>query len=208
MGTTETSHCACTKISGYTMIHQYKKTITSLLLCLPLTTGVFAQKIEDMQFRTEEYPPYNYIQDKTIKGISIELLNDMFSHMNLKKKPLVNIGAWATAYRLAKDSKAHSVCFSTTRSKEREKLFSWFGPITKTRVSIFTKKGNKDEFTEKDFLTQKFAAIRDDIGEIKLQSNKVPKKNIKKVTSIAQMVKYVSSDSHPADYFAYEEVFT
>ncbi|SEG41389.1 substrate-binding periplasmic protein [Billgrantia desiderata] len=87
-------------------------------------------------FNTEEYPPYNYRgADGTITGSSTELLRAALSAAELDAE--FRLLPWARAYTEAQLRERHCV-YSTTRTPEREALFTWVGPLTSSTWAAFT----------------------------------------------------------------------
>lgn len=84
---------------------------------------------------TENEPPFSMRRnelraigtDDPLTGISVEILQTVFSRLRI---PFVfKIDLWDISYKNAlKGEDAHGV-FSTTRTKERESLFKWVGPL-------------------------------------------------------------------------------
>jgi len=83
---------------------------------------------------TENEPPFSMRRnelraigtDDPLTGISVEILNTVFSRVRI---PFVfKIDHWDISYKNALKGEAQGV-FSTTRTKEREGLFKWVGPL-------------------------------------------------------------------------------
>ena len=60
----------------------------SAVLCAWLTSAPLAQAdapdtLASLVFITEEYPPYNYVDNQQLAGISVELLEEMFAATNV-----------------------------------------------------------------------------------------------------------------------------
>ncbi|MGQ4878142.1 substrate-binding periplasmic protein [Billgrantia sp. LNSP4103-1] len=86
-------------------------------------------------FNTEEYPPYNYADaDGSITGSSTELLRTALGAAELNAE--FRLLPWARAYTEAQLRERHCV-YSTTRTFERESLFTWVGPLTSSTWAAF-----------------------------------------------------------------------
>jgi polar amino acid transport system substrate-binding protein len=86
-------------------------------------------------FNTEEYPPYNYLDEHgRIIGSSTELLRTALNAADLEAD--FRLLPWARAYTEAQLRERHCV-YSTTRTPEREALFTWIGPLTSSTWTAF-----------------------------------------------------------------------
>lgn len=82
---------------------------------------------------TEEFVPFNYLENNEIQGYSTDVVREAFKRAGLKTE--LTLWPWARAYNAALKKKKHYV-FSTSRSEDREKLFKWVGPIAKDSVYL------------------------------------------------------------------------
>lgn len=114
---------------------------------------------------TEEYPPYNFEENGEQKGVSIELLRDIWARMG-EKPARVNFMPWARAYRDIRE-KDGQVLFSMARTPERENLFQWACPITSARFTLFARTDSGIVIRSREEIGQyAVGVIRDDITEI------------------------------------------
>ena len=99
---------------------------------------------ENFTILTENYPPYNYLDEETneIKGISTEIVRKLLKRMNHPDN--IKVYPWTRAYNLLK-TKDNIILFSTSRTPLREDLFKWVGPIISYEVFFFAKKGSNIE---------------------------------------------------------------
>nr|BFD63617.1 ABC transporter substrate-binding protein [Bdellovibrio sp. HM001] len=113
-----------------------------LLILLPVFLGcetVLAkwksQPVQDIVYQgmTEDFVPFNYLENNKIQGYSTDVVREAFKRAGLKTE--LTLWPWARAYSAALQKKKHYV-FSTSRSEEREKLFKWVGPIAKDSVYL------------------------------------------------------------------------
>jgi len=87
---------------------------------------------------TEEAPPFNYSTDggKTVIGSATEAIHEMFKRV--KMGYTIAMYPWIRAIDMARTNKDTCV-FSTTRTEEREKRFSWVGPVAQSDWVFFAK---------------------------------------------------------------------
>jgi len=160
----------------------------------------------DIKMMTENYPPYNMEVDGKLQGLSVEILDAILKSMKSKKNIYdVELLSWSKAYSTAKNKKNHMV-FSTTRTKNRENMFKWVGPIAKTTIGITALK-NKEIVIKNinDLKKYKIGCIAKDIGEILLLENKIPKENLKSIDGINSLAtSFYKLERDRIDMFAYE----
>ena len=96
--------------------------------------------INDIEWMTEEYPPYNFGDEKGVnQGIAVEYLKAMFKGSDKD----IQLLPWARGYKLVQTKGKYNCLFSMTRTEERESLFKWFGPISNTQVYVEGPKNGK-----------------------------------------------------------------
>lgn len=144
----------------------------SAVLCAWLTSAPLAQAdapdtLASLVFITEEYPPYNYVDNQQLAGISVELLEEMFA---ATKTPLsrqdIRVYPWVRGYELAL-SQPNTVLFSTTRTAARESNFHWVGPIAQDQVALLAHRNAPitiDSLADAIERGLTVAVIREDIG--------------------------------------------
>ncbi len=114
----------------------------------------------------------------------------------------IRVVPWARAYKLAQ-AKKNTVLFSMTRTKSREDMFKWVGPIFPTTIGIIAKKGLKAEISSfEDLKRYRLGAIREDIGELLLKKGGFDAKKIQLTNSSANTAKMLASGR--IDMWAYE----
>lgn len=181
-----------------------KRYLSSLLLAGSiLSTQLWASEIKIM---TENYPPYNMEVEGELKGLAVDVLDAMLKDMGTPEvKNDIVLGAWSKAYSYAKDKKNHMV-FSTTRIDEREPLFKWVGPITKSTVGVVAPKAsNLKILSASDLNKYTVGAVKKGVGESLLLEQGVNKSNIKS-SGGKSVVKssYKKMEKGKIDMFAYE----
>jgi polar amino acid transport system substrate-binding protein len=109
--------------------------ITTMLLVF-IGGTVFGSTYKIM---TEEYPPYNYSVKGKLTGLSYDVVKVILQRIghpdNIKKLP------WSRSYNIIQNKKGYML-FSMTRTKEREKMFKWVGPVASNKWVFFAKKGS------------------------------------------------------------------
>ncbi|WP_165773401.1 substrate-binding periplasmic protein [Zooshikella ganghwensis] len=106
-------------------------------------------------------------------------------------------------YRATLEEPDH-VLFATTRTKEREPLFKWAGPIAKTKIVLLAKNDNDVKInTPEDIAKYPVGTIRDDVGEQLVKALGVPESMIKPSSNADSLVKKLNTGR--VDLWAYEE---
>ena len=135
----------------------------SFLLWLP---PAMANNLNQVTILTEGYPPYNYQgENGELQGIAVNLLVAAYRQANVDfDKKTIKLQPWPRAYRSVLQG-TNIMLFSMTRTRSREKLFKWAGPISKTRIVLLAKKTSQIVISTPDDLTQYIiGGIRNDIG--------------------------------------------
>ena len=107
-----------------------------LFLGLVCTSTLFSA---DIKLYTEDFPPYQTNENGKLSGISIDIINEI--KKRVKDDISIESNDWDTSYNKALNNKNCGV-FSTGRTKDRESLFKWIGPIGKTKYIFFTNAQN------------------------------------------------------------------
>lgn len=156
-----------------------KKVLLILMLFLSLRN--FSQENYDLHLYTDEYPPYNFLEKDKLEGISVDILEEMLQDIGSKlTKNDITVLSWSRAYNLLK-KKDNVMLFSMTKTKERERLFKFVGPIAKTRIVLIARKDRNIRIDSiEDIKKYEVGTIRDDIGEQLLKKKEYQKKIFRK----------------------------
>ncbi len=157
-----------------------------LFFLLPATSGL----TQGLTIISEDSPPFNFIKDGVLTGSSTEVVREILHRLDYKDD--IQVMTWARAYHLAL-TQPNVVLFSTARTKEREHLFHWVGPIYKVRFGFYARKGSGPYLpcladakkvgaiaTYKDDVREQLLKA---LGFTNLDSSKSPVSNLKKLLS-------------------------
>ncbi|NRD74980.1 transporter substrate-binding domain-containing protein [Shewanella sp. VB17] len=174
------------------------------IIHLTFITNINAEELSQLEYLTESYPPNNYIKEGKLEGISVDLLLASMASLN---EPLdisqIQLLPWSRGYMMV-NSRKNRVLFSMTRTPAREKLFSWVGPITTTRVVLFSRQQDKIVIDDIDSLNKyTIGVIRGDVGESLLISSGVNDKQLIRVNNVTSLFKMLNLGR--IDLFSYEE---
>jgi polar amino acid transport system substrate-binding protein len=87
---------------------------------------------------TEEYPPFNMLDERTgaPTGITVDKVVEL---MHRAHEPFtITSYPWPRAYQMALQ-RDDTCVFSTSRTPERETLFTWIGPLAQSDWAIFAR---------------------------------------------------------------------
>jgi polar amino acid transport system substrate-binding protein len=90
---------------------------------------------------TEQYPPYNYEERGSIKGMSTEVVSAVLKELDLEVD--IEIYPWARAYDMA-STQENVLIYSISRTPQRESLFNWVGVIASIDFTIFALERRQD----------------------------------------------------------------
>lgn len=113
------------------MLFTSVRRVLSLLLLGLLCTAAQAQPLH---LYTEEYPPINFSRDGEPTGLATEVVQEIMRRTG--QGAPISVVPWARGYQQAL-SRPNTGLFVTMRTREREVLFKWVGPITRSVASFY-----------------------------------------------------------------------
>jgi polar amino acid transport system substrate-binding protein len=96
----------------------------------------------ELKLITENAPPNSYIENGSIKGVSVEIVRAVLKEVGMEGHRIF-MYPWARGYLMLKTQKK-IVLFPTSRTRYREKRFKWAGPISDNRVNLYKLKSRTD----------------------------------------------------------------
>lgn len=88
----------------------------------------------DLTLITEDFPPFNYVEDGTLKGFGVEIVRAVQDRLG--DETPIKVLPWARGYNRTLKNK-NTALFLTVRSRERESLFKWVGPIAEMQFGLY-----------------------------------------------------------------------
>jgi len=150
-----------------------KKFILFVSIVLFSSVGI-AQTLEDITWYTEEYPPYNFVKDGKLQGITVDLLLEVWKKVGLNKTINdIKVVPWARGVKMIK-TKPGTCLFGTTLTSERKDVLGWkfVYPIPlvndEPENHVIARKGKNISFNSiEDLKTYKgkYGVVRGDVGE-------------------------------------------
>lgn len=172
------------------------------------STNVLALTPDDLIYVTEEYPNSNYMEDGKLKGITVDALELMLINMGANtRRDQFRLLSWARAYDMALNQE-NTVIFSMAKTKSREPLFKWVGPVKSPRkLSLFgnalSPAINDQPLTFINDQNLTVAVIKDDISEKILLEQGVNQSNI--VWAASAKSAALMLDANRVNYWAYSD---
>jgi len=100
-------------------------------------------KTHELNIFAEDIPPFVYGKKDFIpRGIGVEIVRYVAKQLNHSGE--MEILSWNRAYKWTRD-KSNNVLFPMSRTKARENLFKWVGPLFKSTSYLYKRKGNPME---------------------------------------------------------------
>lgn len=88
---------------------------------------------------TEEWPPFNYLENDELRGFSTEVVQLIMKDLNVKDKITVLPGPRAMK---ALNRTPRSIFFSLILTPERKSQYKWIGPFGEQSIYFYKKKGS------------------------------------------------------------------
>jgi polar amino acid transport system substrate-binding protein len=89
----------------------------------------------ELKIITENAPPNSYIENGSLKGVSVEIVRAVLKEIGMEGHRII-MYPWARGYLMLK-TQNNIVLFPTSRTRYREKMFKWAGPISDNRVNLY-----------------------------------------------------------------------
>ena len=163
-----------------------------------------APAVEGLTFYTEQFPPYNYAENGTLKGLSVDLLEAITEKTGTKvTRDQVHLVPWTEGYEAAL-SRNNTVLFSTGRLPERENSFRWAGPIASYSTVLFARPDRHITVTgPEDLKGYRIGVIRDAVGVKQLVGKGVNESQLVAETNASVLITKLQNGE--IDLWAYPE---
>ena len=114
-----------------------------IALSLLLSSGL-AHGDDALTILTEDYPPLNYVENKELKGPSVDIVRAIQEKLGRADKiaDKISVYPWARAYRFL-ETRKNTALFSTARTSSRENQFKWVGPIAEKKIGMYAKRARE-----------------------------------------------------------------
>ncbi len=119
----------------YNLVSSKEYELKNLVVVLLLVIVSISHSYGKLQVLGEESPPGEYIDENgQPAGVTIELVRELLKRTKVEAD--IKIFPWKRAYYLGLNGKEVAL-METTRTKEREDLFKWVGPILVVKRVVY-----------------------------------------------------------------------
>lgn len=135
--------------------------------------------LAQLNYLTEEWAPFNYLEDGNVTGISVDILEKVFQNIGVNRSRAdVRIVPLAEGFQIAQNNTS-TVLFSIVRTPEREPLYSWAGPFTRASFVLYAPMSSNITISSAEDLNQyRIGAVQSSIENEILASQGVNKSQI------------------------------
>ncbi len=190
--------------------------IMVLIGALIVTTGCVSKPMDssadlsgstksvELTYYTEQLPPYNYQENGTLQGISVDLLEAITEKMGKKiSREEVHLVSWTEGYQTVL-SRNNTVLFTTVRFPEREQSFKWAGPIYTYTNVLFARPDRGITIDDpEDLGNYRIGVIADDVAIQQLLDTGVNGSQLVRETNASLLVDKLNKGD--IDLWAYPE---
>lgn len=100
----------------------------------------------DLSILTEDFEPISYIDNYgNLGGYGVEVVEEIKKELNIDNE--IKLLPWVRAYNIGLKEK-NVLLFATTYTEERNKNFTFVGPILVGKIRLYSKKTSKDTYEE------------------------------------------------------------
>ncbi|NQZ82684.1 MAG: transporter substrate-binding domain-containing protein [Colwellia sp.] len=164
-----------------------------------------ATSFDELNYTTEEYLPFSYVENGKLTGMAVEILRLVWKELGVEPQH-IDVMPWARAYHNLKIN-PHNVLFATTRIKNREHLFKWACPIINAYYILLALKTSNISLSNTTSLNKyRVGTIRHDAGESILIEEFGQSVNI--VSSVTMKPNLELMDLDRIDLIVYEKMAT
>ena len=193
------------------------KFVAVLILCIAVSQTVVAetnlndpkqviQKIKNINWVTEQFPPFNYLDPKTgeITGLAVEVLSQIFIKLGISSDHLtIKLYPWARGYHKVLNDPETGL-FSTTYTLERLQKMKFVGPIGPNAIAVIAAKSSQLVVKLPEDLNRlKIGVVRDAIGEQLLISQGVKIESMDRLNSGLSLVQKLAAGRIDAISYSY-----
>lgn len=157
--------------------------------CTSLPPGDAGIPIESLTIYTEQNPPYNYEQNGTLQGLSIDLFEAVTEQMGRPvSRDQIQLVPWSEGYQAALHGNK-TMIFAIARLPARETSFKWAGPIYPYTTVLFARPDSGIAITSTEELEgYRIGVIEDDAAVQQLLDAGVNQSQLVLETNVSTLV--------------------
>lgn len=139
------------------------------MLGLMLNTLMLSTSLQlstpNIQWYTEDYPPFNYQSQGQLHGLALNVLRSAYQHLDwyLDESQIV-LAPWPRVYKSVQQQ-ANTCVFSMTFTERRNKLFNFVGLVIPNTVAVIAHKETDISISQlKQDKSLTYGVVKNDIG--------------------------------------------
>lgn len=113
----------------------------AILSALLFVTGYGEVLCQQVVVVTTEYPPFNYTEKGSVRGLSTKIVRSLLDTLDIDAK--ITSYPWARSYKKALEEK-NILIYPLVRTPERERAFEWIGVVAKGKTYLYSLQGRHD----------------------------------------------------------------
>lgn len=171
-----------------------------------LVSSLISAEVDKIKIITENSPSSNMVIDGKLTGYGVDILEKMLQKVNSDKtRDDFEVLPWARGYSMVQKN-PNTMLFAMLRTKQREKLFKWVGPIDNSIVALIAKKERKIKINSiEDMKKYSIGTVKDDVAELAVKELGITSfDSISGTKAIETSIKKLQRDR--IDLFAYSYV--
>ena len=173
-----------------------------VVVFLFISFQVNAQELDDIRYMTEQFPPYNFEEDGELKGITVDILREIFEKENINAE--IELLPWAQGYSRLKE-KENTALFGTTRTKEREDMFRWVGQVANQTIGIIAKKDSDISLKSlENIKNYDIGTVREDAAEQLLLDEGISERELDRSSDIKSNIRKLDAGRIDLVSYTYE----
>ncbi|SHO51790.1 substrate-binding periplasmic protein [Desulfopila aestuarii] len=123
----------------------YQIFFSCFLLVLLIAPLSYAE--EEILIATEDWPPYSYVQNGEITGVSADIVKHILTMLN-KSYEIFLFPSTRSTYTL--NNRPHTMMFTLFRTPQRESQYKWIGPLSNGSIYLYKRKDTYEEIKSLD----------------------------------------------------------
>ncbi|MDI6719859.1 MAG: transporter substrate-binding domain-containing protein [Methanomicrobiales archaeon] len=158
----------------------------------------------NLTYYTENNPPYNYEENGTLQGLTIDLFELITERMGQRvSREEVKLVPWTEGYQAALTGN-NTMIFAIARLPERESSFKWAGPLYPDTTALFARPDSGIVVdSPEDLLGYRIGVIEDDAAVQQLLDLGVDASDLVTETNVSMLVRQLQDGE--LDLWAYSK---
>ena len=142
-----------------------------------------------LQIMTEDFPPFNYLEEGKLVGVGPEIVHALMVRMDLPGE--IRVMGWKRAYNMTLNE-PNKVLFSMARIPEREGKFQWVGPLMSVTDYLYANENFPQDMITRDEAKQASGILVQEGGAHHQIFQAEGFENLKPYTNVANQIKLLA----------------